>query len=1116
MPLRKSKDKEVQPAQADHADDSPLHSEGENDPITFLPVSPLAERSYGNPVFKEKEADHGGDFAKSSNMFRGMMDRLDIAFKEKNQTMQRLVESQAKSARRQEEIIRQCIEEMRRVFEKGTRVMQETGEESCRPLQAVSEQVVEQVRQPRPEIPPPVVEIPRQIQEAPIPALGGQGNQPYPNIQQQHFVIGEGQRQHQLMEAATPVADHGHQPQHKYILLARKGNVGPCHQPCPRDFFQPQVPPVQPVRRSLQNQPAQFFNKDHGPSLRPLEKIDKNTLRFPDKAKETMGVDADPFPAVSVGVNVADLMSVAKNHNLPHTHRNLAAEDLRWVLEAQRSRHSRSVRSDQQKLGGQGRITVTRNFSPEGARRYSTGTRSPRMVKPPLKSPSKRWEKVNHPKFPAQNPKTLRRRLQRKRAEERKRHQKQVEAEGRGVNHSRGVLPVELTVGNRTLMSAFFVVDTVATYNALLGRDWIHSSWCVPSSLHQKLIFWNGGKAEVVSADDKPFSASTHLVEARYYEEDIGTIRFFGMDRHGKPIGITACSRPSLSKRAVEEQARLRHEREKAVLEITKKLAAYFAEKAVQVDRSAIVHEGEEADQGDEITLEELDLAPAKLDDLKAEVQDQLEEINLGSESEPKDYSEMPGLDRKLVEHKLPIAEGFRPYKQPPRHMSADVTLKVKKEIERLVKVGFIRTCRYADWLSNVVPVLKKNGKLRVYVDFRNLNLATPKDEYPMPIADLLIDGVAHHKILSFMDGHSGYNQIFIADADIPKTAFRCPAMNAIFHDMIGKFMEIYIDDVVVKSNGEADHLVHLRKSFERMRQHGLKMNPLKCAFGVSAGNFLGYLVHERGLEVDKNKARAVIEVKPPQNKKELQRFLGQVNFLRRFISNLAWKTRGFSPLLKLKSEVDFKWEEHHQSAFDMIKRYLSRPPVLVPPVKNKPLILYISTADESIRCLLAQENDKKQEHAVYYLSRCLTQTEVKYSSVEKLCLALFFAAIKLRHYLIYSKMYVVAKTDIVKYMLSRPLLRGRIGKWILALSEFNLKYIPQRAVKGQALADFLADHPCLDVEADEDKGINLFSISLVPWKLIFDGSSTETMSGVGVVVISPSGLKTHVFLAGF
>ncbi|GKV34784.1 hypothetical protein SLEP1_g43127 [Rubroshorea leprosula] len=344
MPPRKSKDKEVQPTQAEHADDSPVYSEGENDPVVSPFLSPFVERFYGNPIFKERDADRRDDFAESSNVFRGMTERLDVAFKEKNQAMRRFVESQAEFSRRQEETIRQCIEEMRRVFEKGTKVMRETGEESRRPLQAVSEQVVEQVRQPRPEIPPPVVEMPRQIQEAPIPALGGQGNQPHPNTQQQHFVIGEGQRQHQLMEAVTPVVDHGHQPQHKYILPARKGNVGPHHQPCPRDFFQPQVPLAQTVRRGLQNQPAQFFNRDYGPALRPLKKIDKDTLRFPDKAKETMGVDADPFPAVSVGVNVADLRSVARNRSLPYSQRNLAAEDLRWVLEAQRSRHSRSVR----------------------------------------------------------------------------------------------------------------------------------------------------------------------------------------------------------------------------------------------------------------------------------------------------------------------------------------------------------------------------------------------------------------------------------------------------------------------------------------------------------------------------------------------------------------------------------------------------------------------------------------------------------------------------------------------------------------------------------------------------------------------------------------------------
>lgn len=107
--------------------------------------------------------------------------------------------------------------------------------------------------------------------------------------------------------------------------------------------------------------------------------------------------------------------------------------------------------------------------------------------------------------------------------------------------------------------------------------------------------------------------------------------------------------------------------------------------------------------------------------------------------------------------------------------MSQEVVLKVKEEIERLHKAGFIRTTRYIYWISNIVPVIKKNNKLRVCVVFRNINLVTPKDEYPMPIADQLVDSVAKNEILSFMDGHSGYNQIYIAEEDIAKTAFRCP-----------------------------------------------------------------------------------------------------------------------------------------------------------------------------------------------------------------------------------------------------------------------------------------------------------------------------------------------------
>ncbi|BFG15397.1 hypothetical protein CerSpe_016710 [Prunus speciosa] len=132
--------------------------------------------------------------------------------------------------------------------------------------------------------------------------------------------------------------------------------------------------------------------------------------------------------------------------------------------------------------------------------------------------------------------------------------------------------------------------------------------------------------------------------------------------------------------------------------------------------------------------------------------------------------------------------------------------------------------------------------------------------------------------------------------------------MNLIFHDLIGRTVEVYIDDVVVKSPSKADHMEHLWQTFDRMRAHGLKMNPKKCAFGVTAGNFLGFLVHQRGIEVDKNKATAIMAAPPPRTKKELQSFLDKVNFLRRFISNLAGKIRPLSPLLKLKDTERFVW----------------------------------------------------------------------------------------------------------------------------------------------------------------------------------------------------------------
>ena len=124
-------------------------------------------------------------------------------------------------------------------------------------------------------------------------------------------------------------------------------------------------------------------------------------------------------------------------------------------------------------------------------------------------------------------------------------------------------------------------------------------------------------------------------------------------------------------------------------------------------------------------------------------------------------YTEMPGLSRDLVEHRLPIKSGFRPHKQPRRSFNPNLYDRIKEEVDRLLKAKFIRPCRYADWVSNIVPVEKKNtSNIRICVDFRDLNKATPKDEYPMPIADMLINDASGHKVISFLDGNAGYNQI--------------------------------------------------------------------------------------------------------------------------------------------------------------------------------------------------------------------------------------------------------------------------------------------------------------------------------------------------------------------
>jgi hypothetical protein len=276
------------------------------------------------------------------------------------------------------------------------------------------------------------------------------------------------------------------------------------------------------------------------------------------------------------------------------------------------------------------------------------------------------------------------------------------------------------------------------------------------------------------------------------------------------------------------------------------------------------------------------------------------------------------------------------------------------------------------------VPVEKKeSGNLRVCIDFHNLNRATPKDEYSMPIVNILINNASGNIIISFLDGNAEYNQIFMAEEDAPKTAFICPgfiglfewvvmtfglknagatyqrAMNLIFHELLGNTMEVYIDDIVFKLAKFGSHIANLCKAFDEMRWYGLKMNPCKCAFGVSAGKFLGFIIHEHGIEIDPDLIKSIKNVGYPTCKHKMQKFLGKVTYLRRFISNLARKIDAFTPILRLKNDAEFTWEGEQQDAFDLIRRYLSSPPILKAPQAGVSFRLYIAAKDKVIEAVL-------------------------------------------------------------------------------------------------------------------------------------------------------------------
>ena len=218
-------------------------------------------------------------------------------------------------------------------------------------------------------------------------------------------------------------------------------------------------------------------------------------------------------------------------------------------------------------------------------------------------------------------------------------------------------------------------------------------------------------------------------------------------------------------------------------------------------------------------------------------------------------------------------------------------------------------------------------------------------------------------------------------------------------------------------------------------------------------------------------------------------------------------------PLFRLlKKEFPMVWNEQCQEAFEKIKSYLMKPPILVPPVPKKTLLLYLTTTDTAMGALLAQYlEESRKENAIYYISKKMLAYEGKYSPLEKTCVALVWATQKFRHYMLAFKVLLIARIDPLKYLMEKSVQDGKIDKWVFLLSKFDTKYVTQKSVKGIAITDRLAH--CSHKKAEGIQGDfldeDIMGIELESWKTYFDGATNQNGSGIGVLLISPKG--THI-----
>ncbi|KAK2443611.1 hypothetical protein QL285_014700 [Trifolium repens] len=426
----------------------------------------------------------------------------------------------------------------------------------------------------------------------------------------------------------------------------------------------------------------------------------------------------------------------------------------------------------------------------------------------------------------------------------------------------------------------------------------------------------------------------------------------------------------------------------------------------------------------------------------------------------PDDIMNLP--PEREVEFSIDLVPGSQPISVAPYRMSPLELRELKSQLEELLQKHFIRPS-VSPWGAPVLLVKKKDGTMRLCIDYRQLNKVTIKNKYPLPRIDDLLDQLRGATIFSKIDLRSGYHQIRIKSSDVSKTAFRtryghyeflvmpfgltnAPAifmdyMNRIFQPYLDQFVVIFIDDILIYSKDSQEHAEHLRIVLSILREKQLYAKFSKCEFWLSEVKFLGHVISQGGVSVDPSKVEAVLNWERPRSVTEVRSFLGLAGYYRRFIL-------GFSeialPLTRLtRKGADFDWDATCDWSFKTLKEKLTTAPVLVIPDPTRKYVVYCDASNKGLGCVLMQDGA-----VVAYASRQLKPHEQNYPTHDLELAAIIFALKIWRHHLYGVQFDLFSDHKSLKYLFDQKELNMRQRRWMEYLKDFdfNLNYHPGKA----------------------------------------------------------------------